>query len=276
MPLHANRIPLTFGILGTLEVTHGARPCAPTAPKPRMLLASLLIRHGHVVPTDDLIRTIWGDRPPRTVDRALQVYVSQLRRLIPHAAILDTLRPGYMLRLGPDARLDSADFEKHCRQAHEAFADGQLDQASALLTQALTLWRAPALADVRTSPLLESAAWQLDEARMLAVEQRITIDLQRGEHAHVCVELAALAAEHPLRESFQRHLMLALYRSGRPAEALRCYTRFRARLREELGLEPSPSLQQLHLAILRREPALEPPRPHPFELTPLHPHRDSR
>ncbi|MET9296828.1 AfsR/SARP family transcriptional regulator [Streptomyces sp. NPDC003077] len=255
---------LRFGVLGTLEVRRGSRSCVPSALKPRLLLAALLVCEGRVVSVAELVGAVWGERPPRTAGTALQVYVSQLRRLLgagdgARACALRTRAPGYALALGPGARLDSADFESRCARADDARARGRLEEASALLDEALALWRAPALADVRTGPLLEPAAWRLDEARMLAVEQRVDIGLERGRHARLTVELAALAAEHPLRENLQRQLLLALYRSGRPADALRHYARFRDRLHEELGLEPGPSLQRLHLAILRRDPALEPP-----------------
>ena len=255
---------MEFRILGPVEVADGCRLHTPSARKPRMLLASLLVRPGTVVPAESLVDGLWAAAPPRTARTALQVYVSRLRAMLAAAGPggpdrrceLLTQPAGYVLQLG-DSELDAREFERLCQQAREAQAQGAMATASGLLADALALWRGPALSDVRTGPLLETAATVLDEARMAALERRIELDLSLGRHADLVGELYAMVAEHPLRESLHRHLMLALHRSGRQADALRGYADIRRTLVEELGMEPGRDLQQLHRAILRHDVSLD-------------------
>jgi DNA-binding SARP family transcriptional activator len=242
---------MEFRILGPLEVVERGRPLELGGPRQRALLAVLLTRANEIVSTDRLIDDLWGAQPPSTAANALQYHVSQLRKaLSPTEAIL-TQGPGYLIRVGLD-ELDLFRFERLVEEARRAPSD----VAASLLREALGLWRGPALADVAHEPFAQAEILRLEELRLAALERRVDADLALGRHGELVGELELLVREHPLHERLRGQLMLALYGSGRQADALDLYRQTRRLLVEELGVEPSPSLQELERAILRHDPAL--------------------
>ena len=250
---------LEFRLLGPVEAIADGRPVSLPAEKPRALLAVLLLSRNRVVSVDRLIDELWGDEPPETATKALQVYVSQLRKAIGADRVL-TRSPGYSLRVD-DGELDLDRFEQLVREGREQLGAGEPKTAARLLEEALGLWRGPALAEFRSQAFAEEAGARLEESRLAAVEERIDADLALGRHARLVSELEELVARHPLRERLRAQLMLALYQSGRQTEALELYRRTRETLVDELGIEPSPELQELERAILRHDPSLQPGRP---------------
>ncbi|CAL9618335.1 BTAD domain-containing putative transcriptional regulator [Streptomyces sp. enrichment culture] len=249
---------MRFRVLGPVSLA----PRTPSAAKPRALLATLLTQAGEVVPAPALIDELWGTEPPRTATTTLQVYVSQLRKVLgeggsdERAGALLTRAPGYLLEV-PEQEFDLPRFERLRTQGRTTLQERDYVHASWLLHEALALWTGPALSGIPHGVRLESAAIRLDELRMDVLEQRILADLRLGRHQELAGELLALANEHPLRESVHGHLMVALYRTGRGSDALRVYGRLRHSLVEELGVEPGPALARLHERVLRRDPALD-------------------
>jgi DNA-binding SARP family transcriptional activator len=244
---------MDFGILGPLQIRDGDRELPLSGSKQRAVLAILLLHAGEVVSSDRLIDDLWGDEPPESGVTALQVRVSQLRKALGSAAAqLETRAPGYVLRVGPD-EVDLQRFERLVEQAERA----EPETASGLLRDALALWRGPALTDFAYEPFAQAAIGRLEELRLSALERRIEADLALGRAAALVGEIEPLVAEHPLRERFRAQLMLALYRSGRQAEALAAYQATRQALVDELGIEPTPVLQELERAILQQDPALD-------------------
>jgi class 3 adenylate cyclase/predicted ATPase len=207
------------------------------------------------VATARLVDELWGERPPQTAVKSVQVFVSQLRKALGDG-VLETRGAGYRLRVEPGT-LDEQRFERLLDQGRQLLAGGDARRAAELLRQALALWRGPALADFEYEPFARNEIARLDELRLAALEQRLEADLALGRHAEVVGELQGLVNDHPLRETLRGLLMLALYRSGRQADALAAYQQGRAALVDELGLDPSPALQQLEKAILVQDPALE-------------------
>jgi DNA-binding SARP family transcriptional activator len=205
-----------------------------------------------VISTDRLIDVLWGDDPPRTPANTLQYHVSQLRKALGPGAPIVTREPGYGIEVA-DEELDLLRFERLVAEADGAAA---AEAAARLLRDALALWRGPALADLADEPSAKGEIARLEELRLLALERRIEVDRLLGRDRELVAELEALVREHPLRESFRGELMRALYRSGRQADALAVYREGRTHLVDELGLDPSPALQQLEQAILRQDPAL--------------------
>src|SRR5262245_27329269 len=242
---------MEFRLLGPLEVIERDGPLALGGAKQRSLLAVLLLHANELVSADRLIDELWGQSPPATAAKSVQVYVSRLRKELGDGR-LATRAPGYLLRVDP-AEHDLAQF----RQLTAEAAGAEADEAAEKLRQALALWRGPALADLAYEPFAQSEITRLEELRWAALEQRVDADLACGRHAELVGELEALVAEHPLRERLRAQLMLALYRSSRQAEALDAYRAARRELSEELGLEPSEELKRLEQAILRQDPALE-------------------
>jgi len=242
-----------FRILGPLEVDGPGGPMALGGQRQRALLAALLLEAGRVVPTERLVDQLWGEEPPRTATTSLQNAISRLRRALGEE-LIETRAPGYVLRADPEW-IDATRFERLLRAARGAVARERRE----LLEQALALWRGPALADFAFEQFAQAEIRRLEELRLVAVEERIDADLELGRHGDVTGELEALAAAHPLRESLRRQLMLALYRSGRQAEALDAYQEARARFVEELGIEPGPELRQLQAEILRQGAGLAVP-----------------
>jgi DNA-binding SARP family transcriptional activator len=236
-----------FRILGPVEVLDEGRSVPLPAGKPRALLRFLLLNRNRVVSAETLIDELWGDEPSESATKALQGYVSQLRKAL-GADRLVTKPPGYSLRV-EDGELDLDRFEQLAREGRERLAAGDVKAASRELGSALELWRGPAPG--------------LEERRLAALEDRIDADLALARHAELVAELETLVAEHPLRERLRGQLMLALYRSGRQADALEEYRRTRETLVDELGIEPSEELQELQRAILRHDPELEARRARP-------------
>jgi DNA-binding SARP family transcriptional activator len=250
-----------FGVLGPLEARAEGRLLQLGPPKQRALLAVLLLRANRMVPVGRLLEALWPARQPPSALSNLHVYVSHLRRALAapppggSAAELVWQPPGYRLVIDP-AALDLHRFEGLVEEGRAALAAGDAAAAAERLRRALALWRGPALADLTELAPLAAEAAVLEERRLAAVEDRVEADLLLGRHAEVVAELEALTAEHPLRERLRAQRMLALYRSGRPAEALAVYDDSRRTLLRELGVEPSPLLQQLQRAILSGDPHL--------------------
>ena len=242
-----------FRILGPLEVDGPGGPMALGGQRQRALLAALLLEAGRVVPMDRLVDELWGEEPPRTATTSLHNSVSRLRRALGEE-LIETRAPGYLLKAEPEW-IDATHFERLLRAARGAAPRERRE----LLVQALSLWRGPALADFAFEQFAQAEIRRLEELRLVAVEERIDADLELGRHGDVTGELEALAAAHPLRESLRRQLMLALYRSGRQAEALDAYQEARARFVEELGIDPGPELRQLQAEILRQGAGLAVP-----------------
>ncbi|MEU3777208.1 AfsR/SARP family transcriptional regulator [Streptomyces sp. NPDC032472] len=255
---------MRFRVLGPLEVTApgtGGAALAPRAAKIRVVLAALLVRANETVSVDGLIDELWGEHPPRTAMTTLQVYVSQLRKLLHEADpeygrdSLVTRAPGYLLRVDP-AQLDLAAFEELHQRGREAMQRGDHAAAADFQHRALALWRGPLLSDTPHGPLLDSTAGRLAELRTSALEQRVRAELWLGRHQDLVGELQEITAELPMREEFHAHLMVALYRCGRQADALRVFARVRRALVDELAIEPGRPLQQLHRRILTGDAAL--------------------
>jgi DNA-binding SARP family transcriptional activator len=228
-------------------------------PKQRALLALLLLHAGEAVAADRLIDELWGERPPPSARNSLQALVSRLRRALadPEAHPRIATRPaGYLLEVAAE-QFDLARFERLCAEGRDALAANDAATAAARLREALDLWRGEPLADVAFEPFARSARDRLEETRVTALEGRIEADLALGRHAELVAELEALVKQHPVRERPVALLMLALYRSGRQAEALDAYRSARAMLVRELGLEPSRRLRDLESAILRQDTSLD-------------------
>ncbi|HET8820563.1 MAG TPA: BTAD domain-containing putative transcriptional regulator, partial [Thermoleophilaceae bacterium] len=247
-----------FGILGPLEVTDGGREPVIASGKQRALLAILLLHANEVVSRDRLIEELWGEQPPVTAVKSLQVQVSRLRKALGGGEGPVITGPnGYSIRVGA-GELDLERFERLAEEGRRALAD-DAERAAELLHEALSLWRGPALADFTFEGFAQPEIGRLEELRLAALEDRIDADLARGRHAELVPELEALVATHPLRERLRRQLVLALYRAGRQADALEAYRAARATLMDELGLEPTPELRQLEQAILTHDAAVRAP-----------------
>jgi DNA-binding SARP family transcriptional activator len=245
---------LDVRILGPLDVQLDGRSLALGGPQQRAVLAILALNAGQVVSTARLIDELWGEQPPGSAKPVLQGYVSNLRKAI--GSVLVTRAPGYALELEP-GQLDLGRFEHLLGEGQQARAAGRLEAAAVKLREALGLWRGPALAEFAYEQFAQAAIVRLDELRLTALEERIEVDLGLGRHAQVVGELEGLVAQHPLRERSRGQLMLALYRSGRQAEALDVYQQARRALVEELGIDPTPALQALERAILQQDPVLD-------------------
>ena len=237
-----------FRLLGPLEVLVDGKPLSIAAAKPRALLALLLLNRNRVVPTERLVDELWGEEPPSRATKALQVYVSQLRKELGPERLL-TRPPGYELRVA-EGELDVDRFEARVAEARAA-TDPK--KAATGFREALTLWRGPALREFRSEPFAETASARLEDLRLAAVEDRIHAELEGGAGAEVIAELEELVAREPLRERPRELLMLALYRSGRQADALDLYRRTRELFVDELGIEPGPALRELERAVLRQD-----------------------
>ena len=251
-------------ILGPLEVVAGGDPVDLPSGKARLLLAALVVHANQVVSTDRLFEFLWQGQPPESAANTLQTYVSHLRRSLEpdrtprqRSRLLITREPGYLLAVDRD-QIDGVRFEELAGQARLVL-DSEPEKAAALLQTALSLWRGEPLADFTFEPFAQSEITRLTELRLSALEDRIEAELALGRHAAWCGELARLVGEHPLRERLSGQLMVALYRCGRQAEALRAYADLRETLVEQLGIDPSPALSQLQAAILRQDPELDRP-----------------
>jgi predicted ATPase/DNA-binding SARP family transcriptional activator len=248
-----------FGLLGPLSATSDGEAIAVPGQKPRALLAALLLQPNQIVSRDRLIDALWGEDPPDTARNTIQVYVSQLRKLLPDGMLETATAPGYRLVIEPDA-VDLFEFVRLSEEGRTALGLGDAARAAETLRAALALWRGPPLADLAWEPFAHAEIARLEELRIAALEDRIDADLALGRHGQLVPELEALVVEHPLRERLRGQLMLALYRAGRQADALAVYQRARRTLVDELGIEPGESLRTLERAILAQDPALNAPQ----------------
>ena len=241
-------------LLGPLEARVGDRPVTLGGTKQRALLARLLLDAGRSVTVDRLVDDLW-DEPPETAAKMVQVYVSRLRKLLP-GGTLETRGGGYQLTLAPESA-DLQRFDRLRADGRRALDQGRYESAARDLREALALWRGTPLAEFPAEPFARTEAARLEELRTAVLEDRIDADLELGRHAGLVAELEALVAHHPLRERLRGQLMLALYRSGRQAEALAAQRSFRELLAGELGMEPSPALKELERRMLQQDATLE-------------------
>ena len=255
---------MNFDILGPIGIrdAEGGEIRIPAGLE-RSLFALLLINRGEVVSTDRIIEALWGEHPPGTAAKAVQGYVSHLRRVLdPERAAggadgpLLTRAPGYVLRVDADA-VDATRFERLAASGSGALEEGVAADALAAFDEALGLWRGAVLAEFAFDDFAQGEIHRLEDLRLVALEDRAEALLQLGRNAEVVAELDSLVAEHPLRERLRARLMLALYRTGRQADALQVYRDGRRLLSGELGLEPGPELQRLEQAILAQDPELD-------------------
>jgi DNA-binding SARP family transcriptional activator len=246
-----------FEVLGPVRGWHGETECPLGSPQQRAVLVMLLLARGRLVSLDHLIDGLWGERGPRAAAGTVRTYISRLRRGPGHGdgqghgVPVESAGDGYLLRLEP-ARLDLGVFEHRLREASSARARGDVAASARILRQALGLWRGPALAGV-PGPYAAAGRVPLDELRLAALEEQLTADISLGGHAAAIAELRALLTAEPLRESLTGLLMLALYQSGRQAEALHAFDVVRRRLAEDLGIDPGPALQGMRQRVLRRD-----------------------
>jgi len=245
---------MEFRLLGPLEVSEDGRARAIGGPKQRTVLVHLILRANHVVPPERLIEAIWGVDPPPAARSTLRGYLSHLRKAL-EPGRLDHRSGGYILHADP-ASIDALRFDALVAEARAVAAD---DPAAAArgFASALRLWRGPALDDLADQPSLQPEIARLEELRLGASEERLGAELDLGRHRELGQELETLVASHPFRERLWAHLMTALYRSGRQADALAAFHRARELLAEELGIDPSPELRSLHERILRQDPSLD-------------------
>jgi DNA-binding SARP family transcriptional activator len=242
---------LEFRVLGPLEVLNGGAPVPLGGRNQRALLTLLLLRANEAVSAERLVDQLWGEHPPRTATTSLQNTVSQLRKLL-GPGLLHTRPTGYLLEVD-GAQLDLACFDQLVRKARDA---AEPAERALLLREALALWRGAPLADMELETFAQGEIHRLEDLRLGTLEDRIAAELESGADAQLVAEIESLVRVHPLRERLRSHLMLALYRSGRQAEALSAYHEARRTLVEELGIEPGPELQALYGSILRQERSL--------------------
>ncbi|MGH3931082.1 MAG: AfsR/SARP family transcriptional regulator [Pseudonocardiaceae bacterium] len=232
-----------FAVLGPLALRCGRRPVRLGGPRPRALLASLLLRANQLVGVDQLVDRLWGVDPPRDARAALQVVVARLRQALDTDAQRIRTQPGgYLIAVAPD-ELDLLRFDELVARAEEAALAGDVAAESTLLTEAIGLWHGPPLTNVSSDLLHREDVAQLSERHLLAEERRIEAGLRLGRHAALIPDLRSLTAQHPLRERFWVQLTLALYRSGRQAEALAAYRSVAQLLSDALGVDPGPELR---------------------------------
>jgi DNA-binding SARP family transcriptional activator len=250
---------MRFRILGPLEVLSPEGWTAISAAKWRSLLACLLVRPGQLVSTENLILELWGDAPPSTANNLVSIYVHQLKKVIgdTERRMLVYRAPGYMLRVAP-GDLDIQHFESFAAEGRAALAAGDPQRAAAQLGEALGLWRGPLLADVPSTPLLETHARRVAELWFTTTELRLEADLGCGRAAQVIPELHGLVTEHPLRERLWALLMRALEEAGRRAEALETYAQAREVIADELGVDPGSELQRLYAELLAADASAPP------------------
>ncbi len=248
---------MDFRILGSLEVLAGGRQVPLGGAQQRAVLAILLLHRREVVSVDRIADGLWGARPPETATKTVQVYVSRLRKVLGDEALV-TRGGGYALDLGED-EVDADRFERQAAEGRAALDRGDAREAAKLLRAALELWRGPPLSDFAYESFAHGEIARLEELRLTALEDRSEAELALGRHAALVSELESLVAKHPTRERTRGLLMLALYRSGRQAEALATYRDASRVLDQELGLEPGPELRELERQILAHDPAIKRP-----------------
>jgi SARP family transcriptional regulator, regulator of embCAB operon len=252
---------LQFQVLGPLRVFRSSEPCTPSALKQRALLALLLLKANELLPTNRLIDELWDSHPPVCAVAALQMYVSGVRRAItPQGGgsrresrchpVLQTQPSGYLIKAGP-GQLDLVQFRSLGLQGRMRLAEGRCQESGELFRQALSLWRGDALADLSGVTALRHQATHLEEERLALLQARIGVDLCQGQSLETVGELGEICFRHPLREDFQEQLMLALYLSGRRADALAAYRRLYQIMTDELGIEPGPGMRRMQQAVIR-------------------------
>lgn len=250
---------MEYRVLGPFEAVRDGQTLKLGGPQQRAVLVVLLLHRGEVIPADRLIDELWGERPPATAAKTLQGYISHLRKTLGQGVLI-TRGPGYLL--APEsAQLDADRFEELVAEARRTLQEDNAVAAAGQLRAALELWRGPALADFAYASFARPEIARLEDARLDAIEDRIEADLQLGRHRELVGELESLVGADPNRERLLAQLMLALYRSGRQADALDAYRRGRQALDDELGLEPGPELRALEQRILSQDPALAPSTP---------------
>ncbi|MCN9244838.1 AfsR/SARP family transcriptional regulator [Streptomyces sp. RY43-2] len=253
---------MEISVLGSFMVRIDGANVTPTAVKQAKLLALLAMRRGRTLSVTEGIQELWAEDAPRSAGAAIHTYIRKLRELIASARpgldpkqIITTRPGGYMLGLGAGA-VDCEEFERLAERGHRAVASGDDTLAASRFRQALALWRGPALCDLPTGPLLMIKQKELDERRRSALDRCISAELRLGRHYELLGELVAHAAGDRTHEALHAQLMLALYRAGRRVQALEVYRELRTELAGRLGLEPSPSIQALHRAILSSDGSL--------------------
>jgi DNA-binding SARP family transcriptional activator len=251
---------MEFRLLGPVEAVRDGRSLPLGGSKPRALLALLLVHANEVVSRERIIETLWPDRTASSAAHSLDVQVSRLRKALAPDERLVTQAAGYVLRVDRE-ELDTARFERLVETAREANAAGEPEDARAAIQEALALWRGEALGEARYENFAQAEVDRLDDLRLLALEERVDAELALGRHDRLVAELESTVRKHPFRERARGQLMLALYRAGRQAEALRVYSETRRLFAEELGIEPGPELRQLEQAILQQDPRLDASRP---------------
>ncbi|MEU5099464.1 AfsR/SARP family transcriptional regulator [Streptomyces sp. NPDC020996] len=254
---------MDIDLLGALDVRENGVSVAPTAPKPRQVLALLALHADQVVPLSVFLEELWAGAPPRSARTTLQTYVLQLRELIGAALLEDapdtpprtakdvlvTAPGGYTLVSG-DGVSDVREFERLAGVGYRAMDTGDFAGASRVLREALDLWTGTAFAGVQPGPRLATEAKRLEESRLCALDQRIEADLRLGRHRELLAELTVVSSRYRTHEDLHAQFMIALHRSGRRGEAMDVYRRLRTTLVQELGLEPSPRLTRLHQHLL--------------------------
>ena len=246
---------LRFGILGPLEVRNGEALLPVGGPKARAVLAMLVLEAGRIVSTDRLIDGVWGEDPPNTVMAALQVHVSNLRKALGEN-VLVTRPPGYVLDVARE-QVDHCLFEAAVSEARRARQEGRIADARATLVDALGLWRGTPFADVLDAPFKAATTTWLNEQRSAVDNDLIELAIELGDHRDAISQLEAAIARTPHREELWAHLMRALYRSGRQADALAAFQRARDLLLDDLGIEPGPELRRLEAAVLEQADELD-------------------
>jgi DNA-binding SARP family transcriptional activator len=252
---------MDFRILGPLEVLDKDGRVALGGDKQRALLALLLVNAGETLSTDRLIDELWGEHPPATAAKTVQVHISRLRKALAAGdpdGVVVTREHGYQLEIDPE-RLDARRFERLLGEGRAELAERRPERAATVLEDALALWRGRPLADLAYEPFAQAEIARLEELREAALEQLIEAKLALGRHVEVIGELEALIGAFPYREHLRAQLMLALYRSDRQADALQAYQDARVTLTGELGIEPGERLRELERAILAQDPALAAP-----------------
>ena len=249
-------------VLGPLQVWDAGQELALGGIRPSALLAMLVLNLNQVVSMDALVDGLWGPEPPDKATDNIHVTVSRLRKTLrgdrpapSTGGVLKRRRPGYLLELDPDS-VDLLRFERLAREGTE-MVSATPDVAATRFAQALQLWRGPALSEFAALPFAQAEIPRLAEQRLNVAVARIRADLVLGRHAELIAELEAMVARHPLHERLYEQLMLALYRSGRQADALEAYRRARRTFTDELGIEPGRALQELETAVLAQDPHLD-------------------
>jgi DNA-binding SARP family transcriptional activator len=257
---------LRFELLGPLTMKNCGADFTPKAPKLRAALATLLFNANRSVAASALTRELWQDDPPRTAQATLQTYVFKLRKLFRDALgvsteyvsheLLLTHAGGYTLLVDVD-QLDITEFERLVSAGSAALHTGDYERAADGLRRSLALWRGPVIPDLHRGRQLRAHVARLEERRFYALTMRLEADLCLGRHREMVSELASVVVENPLHESVHAMFMTALHRAGRTSEALEVFLRFRGRMSQELGMEPSARMQGLHLALLRNDARLD-------------------